>query len=306
MTELFSSYVPERVPQSRFVEARGVRHHVLSWEERTSEQPPLMMVHGYMDVAASFQFLVDAMQVLEGPVRSIYALDLRGYGLTESPSTDAYWYPDYLADLDAVTTALLGNKTFDLLGHSMGGNVSMLYAGVRPTRVRKLVNLEGFGLPDTQPEEAPQRLSRWLDELATPQRMPTFESYDAVADRLQRNNPRIAREKARFLAQHWAGGEAGALRVRGDGAHKRVNPILYRASEAMACWARITAKVMCVEGKQTPVDGFWKGRYSLSEFHARLSVVPDVRRVVIDDAGHMLHHDQPEALAAQIVPFLRA
>ncbi len=268
--------------------------------------PPLLMVHGYMDVAASFQFLVDAMLQLEGASREIYAVDLRGYGNTQSPAVDAYWYPDYLGDVDAVGRAISPDAPFDLLGHSMGGNVSMIYAGVRPQRVRRLINLEGFGLPETRPDEAPARYAQWLDQLAGEFTMPTFADYDAVAARLRRNNPRLSSDKAQWLAQHWARGDAGRLQVLGDVAHKRVNPVLYRAEEALACWSRIAAKVLCVEGRQTPVDMFWGGRYSLAEFHRRLQVVAAVECVILEEAGHMLHHDQPEALAEHVVRFLQA
>jgi len=41
----------------------------------------------------------------------------------------------------------------------MGGNVVMSYAGARPERIRRLVNLEGFGLPRTEPRQAPGRMA---------------------------------------------------------------------------------------------------------------------------------------------------
>jgi pimeloyl-ACP methyl ester carboxylesterase len=257
-----------------------------------------------MDVGASFQLLVDAMDALEGPVRHVLALDLRGYGRTESPVVDAYWFPDYLGDLDAVLHSLAPSRAVDLLGHSMGGNISMIYAGVRPERIRRLINLEGFGLPESNPADAPARYGAWLDQLQSEQTMPTFADREAVARRLARNNPRLSSDKAAWLAEHWADGPEGQLRVLGDPAHKRVNPVLYRAQEAQACWARISAPVLWVEGKQTEAERFWGGRYTLAEFHRRLDVVPQVQRAVVYDAGHMLHHDQPEVLAGLVVRFL--
>ena len=301
------SYLARRPATNQWLEARGVRHHVTLWgglEQVTPERPPLVLIHGYMDVGASFQFLVDAMERLEGATRCILALDLRGYGRTQSAPTDAYWFPDYLGDLDAVLHGLLPGQAIDLLGHSMGGNVSMVYAGIRPARVRRLVNLEGFGLPDSDPADAPARYALWLDQLLTEQTMPTFSDYAAVARRLCRNNPRLSAEKAAWLATHWAAGEPGALKVLGDPGHKRVNPILYRAREVDACWARIAAPVLWIEGRQTEVERIWGGRYTLAAFHERLNVVGQVQRAVVEDAGHMVHHDQPEALAELVVRFL--
>ena len=59
------------------------------------------MVHGWMDVAASFQFVIDAFET----DRQVIAPDWRGYGLTQWGASDNYWYPDYLADLDAIAGA---------------------------------------------------------------------------------------------------------------------------------------------------------------------------------------------------------
>jgi pimeloyl-ACP methyl ester carboxylesterase len=303
------TYLERRQPRAQFVSARGLRHHVMSWGEPALVSPTcpaLVMVHGYMDVGASFQFLIDALERLEGPRRYALALDLRGFGLTEAPNTDAYWFLDNLADLEAVLDRLLPGQPIDLLGHSMGGNVVMTYAGARPERIRRLINLEGFGLPETRPDEAPARVATWLDQLQQPQTLPSFADHAGVARRLIKNNPRLAPERAAWLARHWARGEPGALQVLGDPAHKRVNPILYRVSEALAFWSRIQAKVLFVEGTETEPQRWWGTRYTLAEFHQRLSVVPDVQRAQLRDAGHMLHHDQPDALAALIAPFLQA
>ena len=52
------------------------------------------------------------------------------------------------------------------------------------------------------------------------------------------------------------------------------------------------------------IDGYWGGRYTHAEFQSRLAHVADLRQVLLDDAGHMLHHDQPQALAAALGAFL--
>ena len=280
---------------------RGITYRVRTWGR--PDHPALVMLHGWMDVSASFQFLVDA---LTGP-RHVVAPDWRGFGGTQgSPGTDTYWFPDYLADLDALLDALSPGQPVDLLGHSMGGNVAMLYAGVRPERVRRLINLEGFGLPASRPSQAPKRYAAWLDELRQPQHLRDYASVEEVAERLRRNNPRLTPERAAWLAPHWARQDAATGRwvIQGDPAHKRANPILYRAEEVLACWERISAPMLWVEGRETDVAKYWGDRYPRGEFDARLAVVPQVERVVIDDAGHMLHHDQPEHLAAHIGRFL--
>jgi pimeloyl-ACP methyl ester carboxylesterase len=309
-----TAYTPRRAPASLFTPVRGLRYHVQCWggpELVTPERAPLMLVHGWMDVGASFQFVVDALAEAEGFERWVLAPDWRGFGLTQASGSDSYWFPDYLGDLDALLHTLIPPQTdgtptpIDLVGHSMGGNVVMSYAGLRPGRVRRLVNLEGFGLPATQAHHAPKRLVQWLDELKEPQALRSYESLPEAAARLMKNNPRLTPDKAAWLAPHWAQQLAdGRWHVLGDPAHKRTNPVLYRVEEILATWKLIAAPLLWVEGDSTDIAKWWGTRYTKAEFHERLSTVQDVQRVTLQDCGHMLHHDQPAALAQALARFL--
>ncbi len=296
-----------RPARSRFSMLRGLRQHWLEWPAEGpahAHRPTLVMLHGWMDVAASFQFVVDSLQ----PGVRVVALDWRGFGHSHS-GADTFWFPDYLGDLDAWLAEVSPDAPADLLGHSMGGNVAMIYAGVRPARVRRLVNLEGFGMPATRPEQAPERLSRWLDELRNPARMRHYASLEAVADWLRQNNPRLRTDRALWLAGRWSEArtdEQGRTRwhILGEAAHKHVNPTLYRVEEVLATWARIEAPTLWVDGDLTDMGQWWGSRYLRHEFEVRLAVVRQVERHRLAPAGHMLHHDQPEALAALIDTFL--
>jgi pimeloyl-ACP methyl ester carboxylesterase len=298
------AYTARRPARSDYIPLRGLRYHVNVWGDlaaTTPERPPIVMLHGWMDVGASFQFVVDA---LNGE-RCVIAPDWRGFGLTTAPSADSYWFPDYLGDLDALLDALVPGRAVDLVGHSMGGNVVMTYAGVRPERVRRLVNLEGFGMPETRPEQAPRRYAQWLDELKEPAELFTYNDVDGVAARLRKNNPLLAADRAAWLARHWSAQQAdGRWHIRADPAHKRTNPVLYQKAEVLACWKLIRAPLLWAEGDRTDVGKFWGNRYPRADFEARLAVVPEVRRVVLSPAGHMLHHDQPEELARHLEAFL--
>lgn len=301
-------YQAKRPARSRFENLRDWRYHLREWGEPVAGQPPLVLVHGWMDVGASWQFMVDAL----AQDRWIVAPDWRGYGLTTAPGTkpDAYWFPDYLGDLDALLDVVSPGQAVDLVGHSMGGNVAMMYSGVRPQRIRRLVNLEGFGLPATRAAQAPGRLADWLDEIKALRRgdmdLKTYDSADAVARRLMKTNPRLGADKAAWLAQHWAAPDAqGRWAVLGDAAHKVVNPQLFRVDEALAIYARITAPVLSVTASDDSLGQWWKGRFTLAEYRERLQQVPQLTEACLDDAGHMLHHDQPERLAALIEDFLR-
>ncbi|AKU24359.1 alpha/beta hydrolase [Massilia sp. MB5] len=286
--------------RSEFITVRGVRTHVRHWGRDGA--PKLFMVHGWMDASASFQFVVDALQ---GDWHVI-APDWRGFGLSDYPAVDTYWFPDYVADLDALLRHYQPQGQVNLLGHSMGGNVVGIYAGARPERIRRLVNLEGFGLKSALPEQAPGRYRRWMDELLVEPEMKGYPSLAAVAARLQKTNPRLSDARAAFLAQYWsAQGADGEWRILGDAVHKRTTPLLYHTDEVMACWKAITAPVLWVEAEHTNM-WLWMGpkEEARVEVDRRLGHLANVTARMMPDAGHMLHHDQPEALARMLEEFL--
>ena len=286
--------------RSELITVRGLRTHVRHWGREGA--PKLFMVHGWMDVGASFQFVVDA---LEGDWHVI-APDWRGFGLSERTHSDTYWFPDYVADLDVLLERYSPGVAVNLLGHSMGGNVVSLYAGVRPDRVRRLVNLEGFGLPPTRAEQAPRRYAKWLDELREPPVLRRYPNREAVAARLQKTNPRLSDARADFLSQHWSAQNAdGQWEILGDPAHKKPSPLLYQVEEVLACWKQITAPVLWVEAEDTNMWQ-WMGPKPEAriEIDRRLGHLAQVSAHMMPEAGHMLHHDQPERLARLLEDFL--
>lgn len=293
--------IAQKISRSEFLDVRGLRYHVRHWGD--PQAPKIFMMHGWMDMSASFQFMVDALQ----GEWHVIAPDWRGFGLTERAPAQSYWFPDYLADLDAILDHYAGEEAINLLGHSMGGNVVNLYAGVRPQRIKRLVNLEGIGLPTAKPEQAPGRFTQWLDEMKNRPVLRGYETLEEVAARLQKNNARLSDERAGFLAQHWAQqDESGLWQILGDPAHKQVSPILYRVDEMMACWSRITAPVLWIEAIDSDIWRFF-GPTSLKreEIDRRIACIPKTQVEMIADAGHMLHHDQPERLAQLIEAFLQ-
>jgi pimeloyl-ACP methyl ester carboxylesterase len=309
-------YQVKRPSRSVFVPLRGQQYHVRCWGEPTPGRPPLVLVHGWMDVAASFQFAVDALSDTFMQDRFVIAPDWRGYGLTEGGPIDNFWFPDYIADLDFLADHFSPDQPFDLVGHSMGGNVVMLYAGIRPERVRRLVNLEGFGGPPTTPDQAPARYAKWLTQLKQLRDgeldLRGYDSVDGVAQRLAKTNPRLARDqagrdKADWLARHWANQNAqGQWQILGHAAHKIVNAQLLRVDELLEIYKCITMPLLAVEASDDEMWKWWKGSFTRQEYHARLQNVADHRIAEVQDAGHMLHHDQPERLAQLLEEFLGA
>ena len=298
-------YQVKRPSRSEFIPIRNLRYHVQIWGEPSPTKTPLVLVHGWMDVAASYQFVVDALS----HDHYVIAPDWRGYGQTDSGGVDNFWFPDYLADLDFLLDHYSPNQPVNLVGHSMGGNVVMLYSGVRPERIRRLVNLEGFGMPASTPDQAPERYAKWMDERkklhAGEMDLRPYVAASGVARRLMKTNPRLSADKADWLSRHWAHeNDQGQWTILGEPAHKLSNANLYRVEEVMALYARLSMPVLAVEASDNSLDFWWKGKFTLDQYHERLKAVPQVEIARIEDAGHMMHHDQPEVLAALIERFI--
>jgi pimeloyl-ACP methyl ester carboxylesterase len=308
-------YQPVKPSRTINLPVRGLNYQVRLWgdADASPKARPLFFLHGWMDVSASFQFVVDCLKFDNSP-RLIIAPDWRGYGGSGLPPqgepflTDSYWFPDYLADLEAVLDHFSPTEPVDIVAHSMGGNVACMYAGIRPHRVRKLVNLEGFGMPETKPTQAPKRYGKWLDEIKEGASLRPYASLADVAARLQKTNPRLRHDFALWLAQHWSqsvptpDGQSREYQLLADPAHKHINPTLYRVEEALACWRNITAPVLFVE---TDERNEWSEFTRSTAYRLRLTAFKHLTLALVEQAGHMLHHDQPQRVAQLIEEFLQ-
>ena len=282
--------------RSEFHTIRGLRYHVRMWGE--PQHPRIFLLHGWMDVSASFQFLVDCF----AHDWHVVAPDWRGFGLTEW-AREGYWFPDYYADLDALLDLYQRDGAVNLVGHSMGGNIVGTYAGLRPERIARVASLEGLGMARTKPDTAPRKLVQWLDAQHEPPQFKPYTSFDEVAQRLQRNNPHLQDAQAQFLAPHWAHETAGGgIRLLSDPRHKSPNPYLFRIDEALAIWRCATAPLLLVNGKDSHIPGWLKD--DPQQIAERKAAFRNLREVDLEDCGHMMHYDQPARLAAVLEQFL--
>lgn len=269
---------------------RGANYCVYEWGDPGA--PLLVYLHGWADTGSTFQFVVDALS--EG--WSVMAPDWRGFGRSTCGCT-SYWFPDYLADLHELLEIFSADDPVRLVGHSMGGNVGALYAGTMPERVRAFVNIEGFGLPDSDPADAPGRYRAWIEAGNAAPRFSEYANLEALAYRIGKRHPAMSDSEALFVAGEWASqGTDGIARLRADPRHKLPSPILYRRAEALACCRAATAEVLFVEGSNSE----FAQRYG----HAPTSLFQDAKNVAIDGAGHMPHFEAPRALAGVIEEFL--
>jgi pimeloyl-ACP methyl ester carboxylesterase len=288
---IYRARVPVRGNTHR---VRQVDYYINEWGD--PNDPLIVWLHGWGDSGATVQFVVDAM----ASRWHVIAPDWRGFGRTHHRA-QGYWFPDYLADLDVLLSKYSPSAPVRLVGHSMGGNVGGLYAGAMPERVRAFVNVEGFGLADTSPDEAPARYRHWLQQSREVPAFRRFGSIESLSRHIAKQNVRMTAAQARFVAEAWAAQGPDGLSLRADPAHKLPNAVLYRRAEAEACWRNVTAPVLLVAGADSAVFD----AVGLDPCDGGVALpFPDSRTRIIDACGHMVHFEAPTILAAAIEEFL--
>ena len=290
------AYAPRRIACSEFIDMRGLRCHIRRWGAQ--DAPPVVLLHGSRDCGATFQFIIDAFV---GEYQFI-APDWRGYGRTDW-NPQGYWFQDYLADLDIVLDAILPGRAVPIAGHSLGGQVAGVYAGVRPQRVSKLIALDAFGLADADLAATPDILGAWIKTWREgPEPSRPYETLAQMAGRLQQTNPRLTMDKALFLA-------AESSRLRSDGLlewafdplHRAPFAVAHRKAEWAACMRRIEAPTLWLASDRiSRIDSEPGG------LGARAALVKNIVCDKVADTSHNLHHDRPADVARIVEAFLTA
>src|SRR5271166_4998147 len=106
-------YRPRKVPQSLFLDIRGLRYHIRCWGREAAA--PLILLHGGRDASPTFQFMVDCFKA----EWRVLAPDWRGHGKS-GRAPQGYWFADYLGDLDAILEQFYPAGPVPLVGHSLG------------------------------------------------------------------------------------------------------------------------------------------------------------------------------------------
>jgi pimeloyl-ACP methyl ester carboxylesterase len=264
--------------------------------EPSLSAPPIFLLHGWQDTSDTFQFMVDQF-ARDWP---IVALDWRGFGRSEWPQ-EGYWFSDYFADLEALLELLSPDAPARLVGHSMGGNVAGIYAGLRPERVHCVASLEGFGLPQASADRAPHQLRQWLDQVKSPPSRKEYESLEQFIAVVQFRYPRFSAPQAAFVAAAWCEPQGDRVRLLGDPRHRRINPVRYHRDDAEACWRAVKAPFLMVLGDES--DYLAKFGKDGQETAIR-SIIPHIDIARIAGAGHMLHIERADLVAPLVERFL--
>lgn len=304
MSAAGASYVPRRPARLDSIALRSGPLAVRRWNtghdghgiEGAGERLTVFL-HGFLDTGETFQFLVD-----EWPGEPPFlAPDWRGFGA--SPDAGApYWFPQYYADLDDLLDRVSPAQPVNLVGHSMGGNVALAYAGMRPERVASVVSLDGHGLARREVKDALGTYRRWLEQLREGE--PGFGAYpslEAFTTVLAKRHPRLRPDRLAFIARAWTRAlPDGRVAVAMDPYHKLANPVHYRRDEMEACWEAIRCPMLLLLAEQGEF------RASLGADGTLDALRQAYRRgevVELPGVTHLLHHQRPAAVAAWLAAF---
>jgi pimeloyl-ACP methyl ester carboxylesterase len=262
----------------------------------------VILVHGFLDMAYSWQAFVDCFEATQQQQPWIVAPDCRGHGDSGWVGPGAYYhFPDYVFDLDCLIGAL-GASRCTLIGHSMGGSISWLYAGSFPERIATLVLIEGVGPPGMEFSDAPLRMITWISEVHQRGRNPfrQYTSVEAGARQLQQTHPRLTPAAALELARAGMKRHASGKWVwKFDPLHRTAAPQPFYTAQALEFLQRIQCPVLIVEGAQSH-------QRQRADKQQRYDAIAQHEQIVVDDAGHMVHQDNPQVLADVVAEFLRS
>ena len=171
--------------------SQGLRLNVCEWG--APDAPPLVLLHGLRDHARSWDLIASAL----ADRYRVLAPDLRGHGDSEHARGGFYPTEGYVFDLaELVEQQRLAPFVF--IGHSLGGNIGLRYAGLYPDRVSRLVAIEGLAhspklVAKERAKPIEQRLRDWIerqrDIASKPPRR--YGSLEEATARVVARHPRL-------------------------------------------------------------------------------------------------------------------
>jgi len=283
-------------PTSHFHVSQRLRIHYVDWGNESA--PTVVLVHGGRDHARNWDWVARDLR------RDFHVIapDLRGHGDSQWAIGGMYAVADFVLDIANLIEAL-GEREIFLVGHSLGGAISLMYSGIHPERVRKLVAIEGLGPPPAllaklRDRPPSQRMREWIEQMRglaarQPRRYATLE--DAAA-RMREENEFLSDEQARHLTIHSVNrNEDGTFSWKFDNYVRSFAPYRFDVDDMRALWARIECPTLLVRGADS-----WA---SDPEQDGRIQPFQNARLETVPKAGHWVHHDQLDAFLAAVRAF---
>jgi len=282
-------------PAHRRLVCNGLELHVHEWPAADA-RAACVLLHGFQDGGRSFDLVAPS---LSRAGLHVFAPDLRGFGASARvPLGGYYHFPDYVFDVADLIDAVSPDAPIVLVGHSMGGTVASMYAGVFPERVALLALLEGVGPPAMPDAISPDRFKSWVEGVrAMRARADKTMSLDEAVRRLSTNHPHVPQHVIRLRAEQLTREVEGGRRVwTFDPMHRTTSPAFFSVDRWKAHAARITAPTLIVGGGPL-------GFHPHDEAE-RVATIVHAKTTEIADAGHMMHWTRPEALAKILLDFV--
>ncbi len=252
---------------------------------------PMLALHGWLDNAHSFVPLV------RQGLAPMLALDFAGHGLSDHrPPQAATHFVDHVRDVERAAATLTPAEPFDLVGHSMGAGVAVLFAATFPERVRRLVLIEGLGPPATPGHEAPAKLREAIEGMHAllDKQAPVYTDFEEAVRARTRGFGGLSIESARLLCERGLEAADAGWTWRTD-PRLRLRSSLRLTEEQVAGFVRaIRAPTLLIVGEQ--------GMGGDGAFDHRLDWLERVE-VARLPGPHHLHMEAPEAVAERIRAF---
>jgi len=288
----------ESGPASRVYYSQRLRLHYVDWGNPSA--PPLLLVHGGRDHCRNWDWIARRLR----KDWHVIAPDLRGHGDSEWSKSANYSMASYVYDL-AQLIHQLKLAPVTIIGHSLGGAITVRYAGIYPENVKRFVAIEGLGRsPKSQVDNAAkpmvEKMRDWIDEQREAAgRLPRrYKSIEEAFARMQEQNKHLSDEQARHLTVHGVvQNEDGTYTWKFDNYVRVFLPYDMPQPDIEALWRNISSPSLMVYGKES-----WA---SDPRKDGRAQFFKDASFVQIAGAGHWVHHDQLETFMKLVEPFIK-
>ena len=284
-------------PTSHLYFSQRLRLHYVDWGNDGA--PHMLLIHGGRDHCRNWDWVAERL----ADRYHIVAPDLRGHGDSEWAEGAGYGELHYVYDI----VQLVHQKKMapvTIIAHSLGGSIALLYAGLYPETIAKVVAIEGLG-------PSPKMLEQWAHTPVEDRVRGIFEArrkaagrsprkYDSFEDavtRMKEENTHLSDAQARHLTLHGAlQNEDGTWSWKFDNMVRMGGPGGLSVEDQRRIWSRITAPVLLVRGTES-----WASDPALD---GRIAHFQNARLANIEHAGHWSHHDRLDAFMDQVNGFL--
>ncbi len=261
-----------------------------------SKKDTILLLHGFNDTKESFLFIEDFLNQRF----NLVSFDYRGHGDSDWKEDGLYHYSETIVDLHNVATSFLP-KSFYILGHSLGAALGARYAGSFPEKIKALVCIEGFsGIKPMSLER--ENLIKWLGRVSHLSNHPisklkTMSSLEEASKVLSMVHPKLSSDKVDKLVRTLIKQtQDGKYIWKSDPRTKVGFPMPFPPRLSRELWRNILCPVMICFGKETHLKA--------TNLQEVLSHFKNLKYIEIENAGHNIHHDNPEKLVECLEDFL--